>query len=199
VCNKMENFLATGNLISRTNLDMMQTSGFTIVADKLNQMRYLSHFRSLHRGSYFAEMKTTTVRKLLPEAWGFVCPVHTPDGAPCGLLNHISLGCIPLPCDPTNFNPEEFIKSLLSNGMIPLNIKSEQELLPVMLDGRHIGNIAACDAEEIVRKLRILKISRKDPGIPASLEIGYIPPTEKFHNSHHNMQWPGIFFATTPS
>lgn len=28
-------------------------------------------------------MKTTTVRKLLPENWGFICCVHTPDGAPC--------------------------------------------------------------------------------------------------------------------
>jgi DNA-directed RNA polymerase I subunit RPA2 len=44
-------------------------------------------------------MKTTTVRKLLPESWGFVCPVHTPDGAPCGLLNHISLSCAPLPAE----------------------------------------------------------------------------------------------------
>lgn len=50
VCSKMDNFLATGNLTSWTNLDMMQTSGYTIVADKLNQMRYLSHFWSLHRG-----------------------------------------------------------------------------------------------------------------------------------------------------
>lgn len=41
-------------------------------------------------------MKTTTVRKLLPEAWGFLCPVHTPDGHPCGLLNHITSSCIPL-------------------------------------------------------------------------------------------------------
>lgn len=41
-------------------------------------------------------MKTTTVRKLLPEAWGFLCPVHTPDGGPCGLLNHITSSCIPL-------------------------------------------------------------------------------------------------------
>ena len=41
-------------------------------------------------------MKTTTVRKLLPEAWGFICPVHTPDGAPCGLLNHITMQCAPI-------------------------------------------------------------------------------------------------------
>ena len=35
-------------------------------------------------------MRTTTVRKLLPESWGFLCPVHTPDGAPCGLLSHLN-------------------------------------------------------------------------------------------------------------
>jgi DNA-directed RNA polymerase I subunit RPA2 len=79
---KMENFLATGNLVSRTNLDLMQTTGFSIIADKLNNIRYLSHFRAIHRGQYFAEQKITSVRKLLPESWGFLCPVHTPDGAP---------------------------------------------------------------------------------------------------------------------
>jgi len=95
----MEHFLATGNLISRSNLDLQQTAGFTVVADKLNMVRYLSHFRSIHRGQYFTEMKTTTVRKLLPEAWGFMCPVHTPDGSPCGLLNHITLSCAPIPSE----------------------------------------------------------------------------------------------------
>ena len=38
-------------------------------------------------------MRTTTVRKLRPEAWGFICPIHTPDGTPCGLLNHLSASC----------------------------------------------------------------------------------------------------------
>lgn len=64
-----------------------------VVAEKLNFFRYLSHFRSVHRGAYFAELRTTTVRKLLPESWGFMCPVHTPDGAPCGLLNHFTAAC----------------------------------------------------------------------------------------------------------
>jgi hypothetical protein len=67
---KMSNFLATGNLVSPTGLDLQQASGFTIVAEKLNWLRYISHFRSIHRGAFFAELKTTTVRKLLPEAWG---------------------------------------------------------------------------------------------------------------------------------
>ncbi|KAJ3188155.1 hypothetical protein HDU85_005304 [Gaertneriomyces sp. JEL0708] len=90
---KMEYFLATGNLVSNTGLDLQQTSGYTIVAEKLNFYRYISHFRSVHRGSFFAELKTTTVRKLLPESWGFLCPVHTPDGSPCGLLNHLAHEC----------------------------------------------------------------------------------------------------------
>ena len=38
-------------------------------------------------------MKTTDVRKLLPDSWGFLCPVHTPDGSPCGLLNHLAAAC----------------------------------------------------------------------------------------------------------
>ena len=45
-------------------------AGYSVVADKLNYYRYLSHFRSVHRGAFFAEMRTTSVRKLLPEAWG---------------------------------------------------------------------------------------------------------------------------------
>ena len=55
-------FLATGNLRSESGLDLMQNSGFTIVAEKLNWLRYVAHFRSVHRGRFFTEMKTTTVR-----------------------------------------------------------------------------------------------------------------------------------------
>ncbi|CAI7842704.1 unnamed protein product [Closterium sp. NIES-53] len=89
----IEYMLNTGNLASPSGLDMQQRSGFTVVADKLNWHRYLSHFRSVHRGAFFSTLRTTTVRKLLPESWGFVCPVHTPDGAPCGLLTHLSAPC----------------------------------------------------------------------------------------------------------
>ena len=87
---KIGTFLSTGNVISSTGLDLMQVSGYTIVAERLNIFRYMSHFQSVHRGQFFTTMKTTTVRKLLPESWGFLCPVHTPDGSPCGLLNHLA-------------------------------------------------------------------------------------------------------------
>ena len=90
---KVSYLLATGNLVSSTGLDLMQISGYTVVADKINFIRFTTHFRSIHRGQFFTTMKTTTVRKLLPESWGFLCPVHTPDGGPCGLLNHFARPC----------------------------------------------------------------------------------------------------------
>ena len=43
-----------------------------MVADRLNFYRFLSHFRCVHRGSFFSQMRTTSVRKLLPEAWGML-------------------------------------------------------------------------------------------------------------------------------
>ena len=41
----LQYFLATGNLKSQSGLDMQQISGFSIVGDKLNYQRWLSHFR----------------------------------------------------------------------------------------------------------------------------------------------------------
>lgn len=141
----IEYFLSTGNLKSKTGLDLMQDKGFCVIADKLNNMRFLSHFRSIHRGAYFAEMKTTTVRKLLPESWGFLCPVHTPDGGPCGLLNHITISCCPLTHEPYNPLIHENIHDLcVKHGMISLDnftYLADQDCYPVMIDGRHAGYV----------------------------------------------------------
>lgn len=183
---KLEHFLATGNLISRSNLDLQQTAGFTVVADKLNMVRYLSHFRSIHRGQYFTEMKTTTVRKLLPEQWGFVCPVHTPDGAPCGLLNHISLSCVPLPIEEMNMQKEAGkVKKLLTQlGMSPISsdfgLIFPQNYLPVMLDGKLLGYIDPKIANHFVNQLRAIKVKDNSGNelyqcIPKSLEIAFMP------------------------
>lgn len=67
--------------------------GLCIMAENINRMRYMSHFKAVHRGASFAGSRTSEVRQLKPDAWGFLCPVHTPDGAPCGLLNHFSTTC----------------------------------------------------------------------------------------------------------
>lgn len=42
-------------------LYLYKVTGFSIIAEKINYLRYCSHFRSVHRGSFFAEMKTTSV------------------------------------------------------------------------------------------------------------------------------------------
>jgi DNA-directed RNA polymerase I subunit RPA2 len=177
---KMEYFMATGNLQSRTGLDLQQTSGFTIIADKLNAFRYMSHFRSVHRGAYFTEMKTTTVRKLLPETWGFLCPVHTPDGSPCGLLTHLAAQCRPVvtPIDRTLVDQVE--ESLVKLGMISTEavsliradeakkrvIEATEGTAPVIagsryvwvtVDGRPVGRIVAPLLGDITESLRALK------------------------------------------
>lgn len=41
---KMETFLATGNAPSN-NVNLAQYKGLTIVAENLNRMRYMSHFK----------------------------------------------------------------------------------------------------------------------------------------------------------
>lgn len=85
---RVEYFLATGNLVSRSGLAMSQTSGFTVVAEKLNYLRYLSHFRSVHRGAYFAELRTTTARaRPLRREKGEKLPSSRLD-VPCGSWRH---------------------------------------------------------------------------------------------------------------
>lgn len=114
-CGKLEsvfeNVLATGNVPATSDLGLMQeagkfnllhmrqvliyfpSKGLSIMAENINRMRYMSHFRAVHRGASFMDSRSSDVRQLKPDAWGFLCPVHTPDGAPCGLLNHLSATC----------------------------------------------------------------------------------------------------------
>lgn len=40
-----DNFLSTGNLASKSGLGLMQSSGLVIMAENINRMRYMSHFR----------------------------------------------------------------------------------------------------------------------------------------------------------
>lgn len=167
-------------------------------------------------------MRTTACRKLYPEAWGFLCPVHTPDGTPCGLLNHLSELC-------TISDRQPSVKILPSTlvmlGMIrfddPCGIKDYTDYLEVSLDGRLIGFVPKDGAKEMVQKLRSLKstqnslgasgniegtsgnteggcvnsqgVVRKMGSVPATLEIGYIPPTDAA------TQYPGIFMFSTPA
>ncbi|KAF8915242.1 DNA-directed RNA polymerase I polypeptide 2 [Mucidula mucida] len=187
---RLSNFLATGNLVSPTGLDLQQASGFTIVAEKLNWQRYISHFRCIHRGAFFAELKTTTVRKLLPEAWGFLCPVHTPDGTPCGLLNHLARACriVTTPLATKN------IPALLTaHGMTQTFAASVdgRRNFCVQLDGRVIGWARPSVAQQLAQNLRIWK-TENHRDVPMDLEIGLVLES-------NGGQYPGLFLFASRS
>ncbi|KZT06510.1 beta and beta-prime subunits of DNA dependent RNA-polymerase [Laetiporus sulphureus 93-53] len=185
---RVSNFLATGNLISPSGLDLQQTSGFTIVAEKLNWQRYISHFRSIHRGAFFAELKTTAVRKLLPEAWGFLCPVHTPDGAPCGLLNHLSRTCriVTAPLAVAHI-PALLAAHGMTQAFVP-SIDGRHNLC-VQLDGKVIGWAPAAVLKQLATDLRIWKTEGRH-NVPLDLEIGYVPVSK-------GGQYPGLYLFSS--
>lgn len=178
----MEYFLSTGNLTSSSGLDLQQANGFTIVAEKLNFHRFISHFRCVHRGSYFTGRQMTTVRKLLPESWGYLCPVHTPDGAPCGLLNHLAHQCKVATMDS---DTSALVDVIASMGLSSSSANSPRSSLTVQLDGRILGFCSAKRAREISDSLRHWKVEHSH-GIPLELEIGYVPPSM-------GGQYPGIY------
>lgn len=194
---KVSYFLATGNVVSTTGLDLMQVSGFTIVAERLNFLRYCSHFQSVHRGQFFMEMKTTAVRKLLPDSWGFLCPVHTPDGGPCGLLNHLAVACKVLssPDEGKGKGACELDSLLISLGIAPCGaggyegdgrFASTYMHLPVMIDGRIIGSASPQACKTISSHLRKLKVM-VPPQVAPTLEIAFIPP------GNAGAPYPGLF------
>lgn len=180
---RLASFLATGNLSSPSGLDLQQVSGFTIVAEKLNFYRYISHFRSVHRGAFFAELKTTSVRKLLPEAWGFLCPVHTPDGSPCGLLNHFSHTC---QITTRELNTSHIRPLLEDMGMAPANVHTDGRThVVVQLDGAIVGYATPALAFKMASNLRLFK-TQGSHRIPLDLEIGYVPVLKAG-------QYPGLY------
>ncbi|KAF2711605.1 beta and beta-prime subunits of DNA dependent RNA-polymerase [Pleomassaria siparia CBS 279.74] len=178
----MEYFLSTGNLVSPTGLDLQQTAGFVVVAEKINFYRFISHFRMVHRGAFFAQLKTTTVRKLLPESWGFLCPVHTPDGSPCGLLNHFAHKC--------KLATESVDVSAIPGLVARLGVSSRSSAsldasVVVQLDGRVLGFCSPKQAKAIGDTLRYWKVEGTH-GVPLELEIGYIPNSD-------GGQYPGVY------
>ncbi|KAI9725380.1 MAG: hypothetical protein M1828_003230 [Chrysothrix sp. TS-e1954] len=184
----LEYFLATGNVKSDTSLELQQTTGYTVVAEKLNFFRFLSHFRCVHRGAFFATLKTTTVRKLLPESWGFLCPVHTPDGSPCGLLNHLAHKCKVA----TSSSDVSALPGLIADFDVrkPRDRTAETDMM-VQLNGRILGFCTQHEARVIADTLRFWKVE-KSHNVPLDLEVGYVP-------AQKGGQYPGIFMSSSPA
>ncbi|KAI5152605.1 DNA-directed RNA polymerase I subunit RPA2, partial [Enteropsectra breve] len=143
---KVNRFLSMGVVTTNSCSDLLQTAGFTILAERINYWRFASHFQSVSRGAFFSNLKITTVRKLRPESWGFLCPIHTPDGSPCGLLLHLSKSCHLVsrtaPIDPSVF---------YDFGLVPLS-RGFNPHVPLYFNGRLLGT--AADAPALVEKLR---------------------------------------------
>ena len=184
----LEYFLSTGNLQSPSGLDLQQVSGFTVVAEKLNFLRFISHFRMIHRGSFFAQLKTTTVRKLLPESWGFLCPVHTPDGSPCGLLSHMAHKCKIM----TQSVDASAIPGIIFElGVVDSASAAPSDRVVVMLDGKILGWCATKQCKTVADTLRRLKVEGGH-GVPVELEIGYVPPSK-------GGSYPGLYMSAQPA
>ncbi|VEU22230.1 DEKNAAC103236 [Brettanomyces naardenensis] len=183
---KLQYFLSTGNLVSETGLDLQQVSGFTVVAEKINFHRFLAHFRMVHRGAFFATLKTTAVRKLLPESWGFVCPVHTPDGSPCGLLNHLAYKCKVTTEQLDTSRIPELLYQLGVSPTVSAAAISGPNVCCVQLDGRIVGWCSHKQGRIVADTLRFWKVESLEHGIPLELEVGYVPPSQ-------NGQFPGLY------
>ncbi|CAB3408318.1 unnamed protein product [Caenorhabditis bovis] len=187
-------FLATGNLVTRVGLALQQDTGFSVIAERINQLRFVSHFRAIHRGAFFMEMRTTDVRKLRPEAWGFICPVHTPDGAPCGLLNHLTASCRIVTHLSDNSNVTAFLTELgmYTHKTIALAPR-DQEYYPVLMDGRFIGYIPISKSASIERYVRCAKVAN-DARIPYTAEIALVRRSTDVKNIQ--TQYPGLYILS---
>ncbi|XP_050232672.1 DNA-directed RNA polymerase I subunit 2 [Mercurialis annua] len=202
ISSAVENLLRSGRLITQTGLDLQQRAGFTVQAERLNFLRFLSFFRAVHRGASFAGLRTTSVRKLLPESWGFLCPVHTPDGEPCGLLNHMTRSCRITSYFNSHGGVKDFFatrKSILGvlttlgmTSSLPKLVQAgPPQVLSVLLDGRVVGSLPSSEVAKVVAHLRKFKVSASSV-IPDDLEVGYIPLSM-------GGAFPGLYLSTSPS
>ncbi|KAL0800307.1 hypothetical protein Bca101_055482 [Brassica carinata] len=211
----IESLLKSGCMTTRSSLDLQQKVGYTVQAERLNFLRFLSFFRAVHRGASFAGLRTTTVRKLLPEyvlalftyrtpdiSWGFLCPVHTPDGEPCGLLNHMTRTCRISSQFDSNGNIRDFLKIkksvvdvLVGVGMVPSLPKlvraGPPKVITVLLDGQVVGSLSSDLVTKVVAYLRRLKVEAPSV-IPEDLEVGYVPTSM-------GGSYPGLYLASCPA
>ncbi|CAL1288300.1 unnamed protein product [Larinioides sclopetarius] len=130
------------------------------------------------------------MRKFYPESWGFLCPVHTPEGENIGLYNHLSLGC-----DIVSLNSATLDGKLLHKlGVLPFydpitycNFNKS----PVVVDGQMLGWINKKSILSIVQQLQFLR-SKGNSCIPDSTEI--VPILE---GDLGNL-FPGLYIFSTP-
>lgn len=180
VSKSMSYLLATGNIKSNTGLDLPQAVGYSVIAERINFLRFICHFRAVHRGAFYAAMRSTKVRKLLPEAWGFICPVHTPDGDPCGILNHLTSTAVLT--QGAIANREDILQLFSDFNFVPapalsaVHIRPPKDSIPVVVDGRVLGFVKENCAEALADQIRYSKVRDAVTVLPDTSEVIYIRP-----------------------
>jgi DNA-directed RNA polymerase I subunit RPA2 len=197
ISSQMNYFLATGNIRSQSGLDLPQAAGYAIMAERINFFRFIMHFRCVHRGAFYSSMRTTKVRKLLPEGWGFICPVQTPDGAPCGLLNHLAHEVLLTMGASGSWREIADLIAELGADPAPalstLHPFSAPGTVPIIVDGRVVAYIPSSSIAQFADSLRSLKIQENYKAIPEHTEIIHVLPS----NTTGSGFYPGVYIHTT--
>lgn len=195
VTSHMSYLMATGNLRTESGLDLPQAVGYAVMAERINYLRFLAHFRAIHKGAFYASMRSVKVRKLLPEGWGFICPVHTPDGDPCGILNHLAANVIVTVG--TTVDSSEIINLFSDFNFTPapalssIHSSSPTGTIPVVVDGRVLGFVEESCAREVADQVRFSKVRFAVKVLPFTCEVALILPSEAGSGFQ-----PGIFVHT---
>ena len=110
--------------------------------------------------------------------------MHTPDGSPCGLLNHLSRTCriVTAPLAVAHL-PALLAAHGMTQAFTP-SVSGRRNLC-VQLDGRLIGWAPPAVCAQLAQSLRIWKTEGKH-NVPLDLEIGLVPVSQ-------GGQYPGLY------
>ena len=124
------------------------------------------------------------VRKLQPESWGFICPVHTPDGAPCGLLNHLPVNTKISVDEILDFDWGPILSQL--NAIDASRAPKWSQFYEILFNGKVIGYCKRKDGYKISNAIRMMKFDESSE-IRKTVEVAFLPFTMS------GCQYPGIY------
>lgn len=139
--------LATGNW-NTTFVDRQQRKG---VAQALQRLTYISTISQLRRVSSAVEktQKLPKPRYLHGSHWGRYCPAETPEGAPCGLENQLTVqSYISIERDPT------VLRKAIQQFLIPVTVENLKHT-QVFINGIYEGS-TNCH-ENLVNKVKHIR------------------------------------------
>eukprot|EP00917_Polyrhabdina_sp_WS-2016_P025777 GHVP01055437.1.p1 GENE.GHVP01055437.1~~GHVP01055437.1.p1 ORF type:complete len:1109 (-),score=211.23 GHVP01055437.1:655-3981(-) len=182
-------FFSTGRLADPGRSDVPQLNGITIIPERLNILRFIDHMRSLHRGSYFVELKITHFRRLFPETWGFTCPIDTPDGTQSGVVTHLTRG-VKIPTE-VQIDENKIQNWLLKKGMLSSDSSLfGNNFIDVILNGKVIGLIPTKGTQELLNEIHNEKAT--GDSLPYHLEtVSFVK------KDLPKTYYPGVFMWTT--